>query len=177
MNLVTFKGIYILLIRTAPPPCTFKIVAFMCTSISFIETTFGIISQAIKLLPQVRNLHLVWRLCPYLEYGGWGQRSCLLIKCFCHVHTLRGVPSCCYLRQAPNLFPTCVIITLLNADQKERRIGVEICSPRDQVIRISTILQLYPLGLTSSDAARSRHAGLQEVFQLYLSLKLYHHVR
>lgn len=177
MNLVTFKGIYILLIRTAPSPCTFKIVAFMCTSISFTETIFGIILQAVKLLPQVRNLHLVWRLCPYLEYGGWGQRSCLLIKCFCHVNTLREVTSCCYLRQAPNLFPTSVIITLLNADQRKRRMGVVICSPRDQVIGISTVLQLYPLGLIFSDAARFRHADLEEVFQLYLSLKLYHHVR
>lgn len=45
-ELVTFNGICILLFRTAPPPCTFKIVAFTCTSISFIQTTFGIILQA-----------------------------------------------------------------------------------------------------------------------------------
>lgn len=162
---------------TALPSCTFKILAFTCTSISFIQTTFGIILQAPNsyISAQVRNLHLVWRLCPYLEYGGWGQRACLLIKCLCHVSALREVTSCCYLRQAPNLFPTSVIVTRLNAHQRKHRMGVEICSPKDQAVGISTVLQLFPLGRISSDTASLRHAGLEEVFQLYLSLKLCHY--
>ena len=56
-ELVTFNAICILLFMTAPPPCTFKIVAFICTSISFIQTTFGIILQAPKQL----------NFCPRLE--------------------------------------------------------------------------------------------------------------
>lgn len=64
-------------------------------------------------------------------------------------YTLREVTSCCYLRQAPDLFPTSVTITRLNADQRKCRMGVEVCSPRDQAIRISTILQLFPLGRIS----------------------------